>query len=151
MQRQTTIFKKNDVSKKWYVVDASDKPLGRLASEIAVILQGKNKPQYTPNFDCGDYVIVVNCSKVWLTGDKIHKKNYYDNKSQTYGGLRVRSAKVMKKEYPTEMMKRAVWGMLPKGPLGKKMIRKLFLYAGPDHQQQSRKPVEVELTKKREK
>lgn len=151
MQRQTTIFKKNDVSKKWYVVDASDKPLGRLASEIAVILQGKNKPQYTPNFDCGDYVIVVNCSKVWLTGDKIHKKNYYDNKSQTYGGLRVRSAKVMKKEYPTEMMKRAVWGMLPKGPLGKKMIRKLFLYAGPDHQQQSRNPVEVELTKKREK
>lgn len=151
MQRQTTIFKKNDVSKKWYVVDASDKPLGRLASEIAVILQGKNKPQYTPNFDCGDYVIVVNCSKVWLTGDKIHKKNYYDNKSQTYGGLRVRSAKVMKKDYPTEMMKRAVWGMLPKGPLGKQMIRKLFLYAGPDHQQQSRKPVEVELTKKREK
>lgn len=151
MQRQTTIFKKSDVSKKWYVVDASDKPLGRLASEIAVILQGKNKPQYTPNFDCGDYVIVVNCSKVWLTGDKIHKKNYYDNKSQTYGGLRVRSAKVMKKEYPTEMMKRAVWGMLPKGPLGKQMIRKLFLYAGPDHQQQSRKPIEVELTKKREK
>ncbi len=83
MQRQTTIYKKSDVTKKWYVVDAADKPLGRLASEIAVILQGKNKPQYTPNFDCGDFVIVVNCSKVWLTGDKIHKKNYYDNKSQT--------------------------------------------------------------------
>lgn len=151
MQRQTTIYKKSDVTKKWYVVDAADKPLGRLASEIAVIIQGKNKPQYTPNFDCGDFVIVVNCSKVWLTGDKIHKKNYYDNKSQTYGGLRVRSAKVMKKDYPTEMVRRAVWGMLPKGPLGKQMIKKLFVYAGPDHQKQDRKPIEVELTKKREK
>ena len=101
--------------------------------------------------NCGDFVIVVNCSKVWLTGDKIHKKNYYDNKSQTYGGLRVRSAKVMKKDYPTEMVRRAVWGMLPKGPLGKQMIKKLFVYAGPDHQKQDRKPIEVELTKKREK
>lgn len=151
MQRQTTIYKKNDVSKKWYVVDASGKPLGRLASEIALILMGKNKPQYTPNFDNGDYVVVVNCSKVWLTGDKIHKKLYFDNKANNYGGLRTRTAKVMKKSYPTEMMRRAVKGMLPKGPLGKEMLKKLFVYAGPEHDRQANKPIEVELTAKKEK
>ena len=151
MQRQTTIFKKTDVAKNRYVVDASNKPLGRLASEIAVVLMGKNKPQYTPNFDNGDYVIVVNCSKVWLTGDKIHKKLYFDNKSNNYGGLRTRTARVMKKEYPTEMIRRAVRGMLPKGPLGKEMLKKLFVYAGPEHDRQANKPIEVELTAKREK
>ena len=151
MQRQTTIFKKTDVAKNWYVVDASNKPLGRLASEIAVVLMGKNKPQYTPNFDNGDYVIVVNCSKVWLTGDKIHKKLYFDNKSNNYGGLRTRTARVMKKGYPTEMIRRAVRGMLPKGPLGKEMLKKLFVYAGPEHDRQANKPIEVELTAKREK
>ncbi len=151
MQRQTTIYKKNDVAKKWYVVDAADKPLGRLASEIAVILMGKNKPQYTPNFDCGDYIIVVNCSKVYLSGNKLTKKNYYDNKSETYGGLRVRSAKVMKEKYPTEMVRRAVWGMLPKGPLGREMLKKLYLYAGSEHLRKDKKPIEVELVKKREK
>ncbi len=151
MQHQTTIYKKHDVPKQWYVVDATDKPLGRLASEIAIILQGKNKPQYTPNFDCGDFVIVINCNKVWLTGDKIHTKNYYDNKSHNYGGLRVRNAKVMKKHYPTEMVRRAVKGMLPKGNLGREEIKKLFVYAGPEHEKQDKKPIEIELTKKREK
>ena len=151
MQRQTTIYKKTDVAKNWYVVDASDKPLGRLASEIAVVLMGKNKPQYTPNFDNGDYVSVVNGSKVWLTGNKIHKKMYVDKESNNYGGLRTRSAKVMKKEYPTEMIRRAVKGMLPKGPLGKEMIKKLFVYAGPEHDRQAHNPIEVELTAKREK
>lgn len=151
MQRQTTIYKKVDVAKRWYVVDATDKPLGRLASEIAVVLMGKNKPEFTPNFDCGDYVIVVNCSKVYLSGNKLNNKFYYDNKSQSYGGLRTRSARVMKESYPTEMMKRAVWGMLPKGPLGKQMAKKLFVYAGAEHDRQDKKPVEVELTKKREK
>ena len=151
MQRQTTIFKKTDVAKNWYFVDASNKPLGRLASEIAVVLMGKNKPQYTPNFDCGDYVIVVNCSKVWLTGDKIHKKLYFDNKSNNYGGLRTRTARVIKKEYPTEMSRRAVRGILPKGSLGKEMLKKLFVYAGPEHDRQANKPIEVELTAKREK
>lgn len=151
MQRQTTIYKKTDVAKKWYVVDATDKPLGRLASEIAVVLMGKNKPQYTPNFDNGDYVIVVNCSKVWLTGNKLTKKMYYDNKANSYGGLRTRSAKVMRQNYSTEMMRRAVWGMLPKGPLGKEMMKKLYVYAGPEHDRQANKPIEVELTAKREK
>ncbi len=151
MQRQTTIFKKTDVAKNWYVVDATDKPLGRLASEIAVVLMGKNKPQYTPNFDNGDFVIVVNCSKVLLTGNKLTKKNYYDNKSNSYSGLRTRSAKVMVEKYPTEMIRRAVGGMLPKGPLGKDMLKKLFTYAGPEHDRQDRKPVAVELVAKEEK
>lgn len=152
MQRQTTIYKKSDVAKKWYIVDASDKPLGRLASEIAVILMGKNKPEYTPNFDCGDFVIVVNCSKVWLSGNKIHQKMYYDNKSHNYGGLRVRDAKTMKKSYPTEMVRRAVWGMLPKGSLGKQMVRKLYVFAEEaDQPRMDKKPTEVELTAKREK
>lgn len=151
MQRQTTIYKTNDVSKNWYIVDATDKPLGRLASEIAIILMGKNKPQYTPNFDCGDYVIVINCSKVWLTGDKMRKKMYYDNKAESYGGLRVRSAKVMVEQYPTEMLRRAVWGMLPKGSLGKKMVRKLYVYPTDQYDKQDKKPIAVELTKKREK
>ena len=149
MQRQTTIFKKTSVTKKWYVVDAADKPLGRLASEIAVVLMGKNKPQFTPNCDCGDFVVVTNCKKVWLTGNKIHGKNYYDNKSQTYGGLRVRDAKTMKKHYSTEMVRRAVKGMLPKGPLGKEMLKKLFVYEGAEHQKQDKQLIEVELTKKR--
>ncbi|MFA6829170.1 MAG: 50S ribosomal protein L13 [Bacilli bacterium] len=151
MQRQTTIYKKSDVTKKWFVVDASDKPLGRLASEIAIILMGKNKPEYTPNFDCGDFVIVVNCSKVWLTGNKLTQKMYYDNKSGTYGGLRTRQAKVMKEKYSTEMVRRAVWGMLPKGSLGKQMVRKLYVYEGAEHEKQDKKPIEVELTAKREK
>lgn len=151
MQRQTTIYKTNDVSKNWYIVDATDKPLGRLASEIAIILMGKNKPQYTPNFDCGDYVIVINCSKVWLTGDKMRKKMYYDNKAESYGGLRVRSARVMVEQYPTEMLRRAVWGMLPKGSLGKKMVRKLYVYPTEQYDKQDKKPIAVELTKKREK
>ncbi len=150
MQRQTTVYKKTDVTKKWYVVDAEGKPLGRLASEIAIILMGKNKPQYTPNFDCGDYVIVTNCSKVHLSGNKLTKKIYYTNRSETYGGLRARSAKVMRESYPTEMVRRAVWGMLPKGPLGHEMIKKLFVYAGKDHDRQDKQPIEIELTKKKE-
>jgi large subunit ribosomal protein L13 len=150
MQRQTTVYKKTDVAKKWYVVDAENKPLGRLASEIAVVLMGKNKPQYTPNFDNGDFVIVVNCSKVYLTGNKLTGKTYYDNKSNNYGGLRARSAKVMLESYPTEMIRRAVGGMLPKGPLGKEMLKKLYTYAGPEHDRQDKKPVEIELVAKKE-
>ena len=151
MQRQTTVYKKTDVAKNWYVVDATNKPLGRLASEIAVVLMGKNKPQYTPNFDNGDFVIVVNCSKVKLTGNKLTKKFYYDNKSNNYGGLRTRSAKVMVEKYPTEMIRRAVGGMLPKGPLGKDMLKKLFTYAGPEHDRQDKKPVTLDLVTKEEK
>lgn len=139
MQRQTTIAKAQEIQRKWYVIDATDLPLGRLASEIAKRLTGKNKPIYTPNVDCGDYIIVVNADKVGLSGDKMNKKNYY-NVSQYLGGLRTRSSGVMLKEYPEEMIERAVWGMLPKGRLGRQIYKKLFVYAGPDHLQEAQQP-----------
>ena len=144
MQRQTTIAKAQDIERKWFVIDATDLPLGRLASEIAVRLTGKNKPIYTPNVDCGDYIIVVNADKVGLSGDKMNKKNYY-NVSQYLGGLRVRSSGTMLKEYPEEMIERAVWGMLPKGRLGRQIYKKLFVYAGPDHLHEAQKPEELKL------
>ena len=103
MQRQTTIAKPLEVKRAWYVIDATDKPLGRLASEVAVILMGKNKPTYTPNVDCGDYVIIVNAAKVGLSGDKIHNKKYY-NVSGYNGGLRTRTAGEMLEKYPEEMV-----------------------------------------------
>ena len=144
MQRQTTIAKAQDIERKWFVIDATDLPLGRLASEIAVRLTGKNKPIYTPNVDCGDYIIVVNADKVGLSGDKMNKKNYY-NVSQYLGGLRVRSSGTMLKEYPEEMIERAVWGMLPKGRLGRQIYKKLFVYAAPDHLQEAQNPEKLTL------
>lgn len=144
MQRQTTMIKNSDLTRKWYVIDASGKPLGRLASEIAQVLTGKNKAIYTPHVDCGDYVIVVNAKDVLLTGDKVNNKNYY-NASQYAGGLRVRSAKVMVEKYPTEMFERAVWGMLPKGRLGRQIYKKLFVYAGSEHPHAAQQPETMEI------
>ncbi len=146
MQRQTTMAKPLELNKAWYVIDATDIPLGRLASQVAMILMGKNKPIYTPNQDTGDYVIIVNASKVKLTGDAEHKKNYY-NVSGYNGGLRTRTAGVMLREFPEELVERAVWGMLPKGPLGRKMYKKMFVYAGAEHKQEAQKPVKLELKK----
>ena len=144
MQRQTTIAKPAEITRKWYVIDATDKPLGRLASELAVILLGKNKPIFTPNVDCGDFIIVINAEKVGLSGDKLHTKKYYNN-SQYTGGLRTRTAQVRVKEYPVEMVERAVWGMLPKGPLGRQIVKKLFVYEGPEHKHEAQKPEVLEL------
>ena len=144
MQGQTTMMKNSDLTRKWYVIDASGKPLGRLASEIAQVLTGKNKAIYTPHVDCGDYVIVVNAKDVLLTGDKLNNKNYY-NASQYAGGLRVRSAKVMVEKYPTEMFERAVWGMLPKGRLGRQINKKLFVYAGSEHPHAAQQPETMEI------
>ena len=144
MQRQTTIAKQENVTRKWYVVDAADKPLGRLASEVAVILMGKNKPTYTPNVDCGDYVIIINASKVKLSGDKVHNKFYYNVSGYT-GGLRKRSAGVMLQDYPCEMVERSVWGMLPKGTLGRKIYKKLFVYADAEHKHEAQQPEVKEL------
>lgn len=144
MQRQTTIAKQENITRKWYVVDAADKPLGRLASEVAVILMGKNKPTYTPNVDCGDYVIIINASKVKLSGDKVHNKFYYNASGYT-GGLRKRSAGVMLQDYPCEMVERSVWGMLPKGTLGRKIYKKLFVYADAEHKHEAQQPEVKEL------
>ena len=142
--RQTTMLKPAEVKKDWYVVDASGKTLGRLATQCAAILRGKHKPSFTPNVDCGDYVIIINAEKVSLSGDKIHNKKYY-NVSGYDGGLRTRTAGTMLKEFPCEMIERSVHGMVPKGRLGRQIEKKLFVYAGPDHKHEAQKPEVLEL------
>ena len=147
MQRQTTLAKKEAITRKWFVVDATDIPLGRLASKVAVILMGKDKPTYTPNQDCGDNVIIINASKVKLTGNHPRtKKNYY-NVSGYNGGLRTRTSGVMLEEFPEELVERAVWGMLPKGRLGRSIARKLHVYRDANHEQAAQKPEVLDLKK----
>ena len=136
--------KKETVERKWYVIDAEGKPLGRVASLAAAYLRGKHKPTYTPNIDCGDYIIILNASKVALTGNKLNDKMYY-NHSMYQGGLRERNAKTMRELYPEEMMERAVKGMLPHNRLGRQMYRKLFVYAGSEHKNEAQKPEVLEL------
>ena len=128
--------KKETVERKWYVIDAEGKSLGRVASLAAVYLRGKHKPTYTPHIDCGDNIIIINAQKVTLTGNKLEDKMYYDH-SMYQGGLRERTAKVMKEQYPVEMMERAVKGMLPHNRLGRLMYKKLFVYAGNEHKHQA--------------
>ena len=140
----TFMQKKETVERKWYVIDAEGVTLGRLATKVATLLSGKHKPTYTPHIDCGDYVIVVNAEKVNLTGKKLMDKKYY-NHSGYPGGLRERNAKTMIEKYPEEMIERAVKGMLPKGPLGRTMGKKLFVYAGPEHKQQAQQPTELKV------
>jgi len=136
--------KKETVDRKWYVIDAKDQPLGRVASKAAHILRGKHKPTFTPHIDCGDYVIIINAKEVALTGNKLDKKMYY-NHSMYPGGLRERNAKIMKENYPIEMMERAVKGMLPHNRLGRAMYGKLFVYEGETHPHAAQKPVALEL------
>ena len=136
--------KKETVERKWYVIDATDVVLGRLASKVATILKGKNKATFTPHIDCGDYVIIVNASKVKLTGNKVDKKLYY-NHSGYVGGLRVRKAEEMISKYPVEMVERAIKGMLPNGRLGRAMYKKLFVYADGDHKHMAQKPEVLEI------
>ncbi len=136
--------KSETVERKWYVIDATDVPLGRLASRVAHILRGKHKVTYTPHIDCGDNVIVINAEKVKLTGGKEENKMYY-NHSMYPGGLRERNAKVMRERYPEEMIERAVKGMLPHNRLGRQMYRKLFVYAGSEHPHMAQKPEVMEV------
>ena len=136
--------KKETVERKWYVIDAEGKPLGRVASKAAHMLRGKHKPTFTPHIDCGDYIIIVNAEKVLLTGNKLNDKKYY-NHSMYAGGLRERTAKEMIQRYPEEMIERAVKGMLPKGRLGRQMYKKLFVYAGSEHKHEAQKPTVIEL------
>lgn len=144
MQRQTTIAKANEIQRKWYVIDAEGLPLGRLASKVAMILTGKNKPIFTPNVDCGDYVIIINAEKVALSGDKLNNKKYY-NVSGYNGGLRTRTAKEMIEQFPVELIERSVHGMVPKGRLGRQIEKKLFVYKGPEHKHEAQKPEVLEL------
>ena len=140
----TFMQKKETVDRKWYVVDAEGKTLGRLATKVATVLRGKHKPTYTPHIDCGDYVIVINADKVVLTGNKLDDKMYY-NHSGFPGGLRERNAKTMIEKYPEEMVERAIKGMLPHNPLGRAMGKKLFVYAGADHKHEAQKPEVMEV------
>ncbi len=140
----TFMEKKETVDRKWYVIDAEGVSLGRVATKAASILRGKHKPTYTPHVDCGDYVIIVNAAKVNLTGNKLNDKMYY-NHSGYPGGLRERNAQEMIENYPEEMMERAIKGMLPKGRLGRQMYKKLFVYAGENHNQQAQKPIEMKV------
>ena len=142
--KNTFMEKKETVKRNWYVIDAEDVILGKLAVTAATLLRGKGKVTYTPHIDCGDYVIIVNANKVNLTGKKLSDKMYY-NHSGYPGGLRERNAQEMIEKYPEEMIERAVKGMLPKGRLGRAQIKKLFVYAGPDYEQQAQKPEKVEV------
>lgn len=135
---------KETVERTWYVIDAADKPLGRVATKAATILRGKHKATFTPHIDCGDYVIIINADRVKLTGNKINDKMYY-NHSGFPGGLRTRNAKTMLESYPVEMVERAVNGMLPNGPLGRQMYRKLFVYAGSEHKHEAQKPTTITI------
>ncbi len=136
--------KKETVKRNWYVIDATDVPLGRLASKAAFVLRGKHKTTFTPHIDCGDNVIVINADKVKLTGNKLEDKLYY-NHSRYVGGLRVRKAKEMVSKYPVEMVELAVKGMLPNGRLGRQMYKKLFVYAGSEHPHMAQKPEVMEV------
>lgn len=132
------------IERKWYVVDATGHTLGRLASEIASVLRGKNKPTYTPHIDTGDYVIVVNADKVKVTGKKLDQKIYYHH-SDYIGGMKETTLREMMNKHPERVIEYAVKGMLPKGPLGRQMYTKLFVYAGPDHKHAAQKPETLEF------
>ena len=136
--------KKETVERKWFVIDAEGKPLGRVAAKAAHVLHGKHKATFTPHIDCGDYIIIINAEKVNLTGNKLENKMYY-NHSMYPGGLRERSAKVMREKYPVEMVERAVKGMLPHNRLGRQMFKKLFVYAGNEHKHEAQKPEVLEV------
>ncbi len=127
------------IERKWYVVDATDCTLGRLASEVAKVLRGKNKPEFTPHVDTGDYVIIVNAEKIKVTGKKLDQKIYYHH-SEYVGGMKETTLKEMLAKKPEKVLELAVKGMLPKGPLGRAMHKKLFVYAGPEHKHEAQKP-----------
>ena len=132
------------VERKWYVVDAEGQTLGRLTSEIAKVLRGKNKPIYTPHVDTGDYVIVINADKIQVTGKKLDQKIYYHH-SDYVGGMKETTLRVMLDKKPTEVIRLAVKGMLPKGTLGRHMLDKLHVYAGPEHNHAAQKPEVLEI------
>ena len=139
---KTYMASPSDIERKWYVVDATGYTLGRLSSEVAKILRGKNKPQFTPHIDTGDYVIITNADKITVTGKKLEQKIYYRH-SDYVGGMKKMTLKEKLDKKPESVIELAVKGMLPKGPLGRAMIKKLFVYAGPEHPHAAQKPEEL--------
>ena len=136
---KTFMAKPAEVERKWYVVDATDMPLGRLASQVASILRGKNKAIFTPHIDTGDYVIVINAEKIAVTGKKLDQKIYYHH-SDYVGGMKETTLREKLAKKPESVIELAVKGMLPKGPLGRQMLKKLHVYAGPEHNHEAQKP-----------
>ena len=132
------------IERKWYVVDATDKTLGRLASEVANVLRGKNKPMYTPSVDTGDNVIIINAEKIKVTGKKLDQKIYYHH-SDYVGGMKEVTLKRLLETHPERVLEHAVIGMLPKGTLGRSMAKKLHIYVGPDHKHEAQKPEVLEI------
>ena len=141
---KTFMANPDKIDRKWYVVDAKGATLGRLASEVASVLRGKNKPEFTPHADCGDYVIVINAAEVTVTGKKLDQKIYY-NHSEYVGGMRETTLRELLAKKPERVVELAIKGMLPKGPLGRDMYRKLHVYAGENHGHQAQKPVVMEI------
>ena len=141
---KTFMANPDKIDRKWYVVDAKGATLGRLASEVASVLRGKNKPEFTPHADCGDYVIVINAAEVKVTGKKLDQKIYY-NHSEYVGGMRETTLRELLAKKPERVVEIAIKGMLPKGPLGRDMYRKLHVYAGENHGHQAQKPVVMEI------
>ena len=141
---KTFMQTKETVTRDWYVIDATDIPLGRVAAKAASMLRGKHKATYTPHIDCGDNIIIINAEKVLLTGNKLEGKKYYDH-SRYAGGLRTRTAKEMVENYPVEMIERAVKGMLPHNRLGRQMYKKLHVYEGNEHPHTAQQPKEIKV------
>ena len=144
MNNTTYSIKKNEIERKWYIIDAADKPLGRVATEAAKLLRGKHKPTYTPNIDTGDHVIILNCEKVVLTGKKLDQKMYRHH-SGYVGGMKEVPARVMMENNPERAMMLAIKGMLPHNTLGRQMIKKLRVYAGEEHENIAQKPEKWEF------
>ncbi|MEW6219068.1 MAG: 50S ribosomal protein L13 [Thermodesulfobacteriota bacterium] len=141
---KTLLIPVKDVERKWFVVDAQDQVLGRMAAEIAFRLRGKHKPGYAPFMDVGDFIVVVNADKIRLTGNKMDDKVYYRHTGYL-GGLKETTPRQLMAKKPTEVLRRAVRGMLPKTSLGRKQLKKLKIYAGPDHPHQAQQPEELSL------
>jgi large subunit ribosomal protein L13 len=144
VEMRTYFAKPTEIARKWYLVDANGKTLGRLAARVAAVLRGKHKPTFTPNVDTGDHVIVINAEKIHLTGDKLRTKTYTHH-TQYPGGLKSLSAELLLQKRPTQLVERAIKGMLPKTPLGKQMARKLKVYAGAEHPHRAQGPEALSL------
>lgn len=142
--QSTYMAKSNEVERKWYIVDAAGQTLGRLASEVATVIRGKHKPEFTPHVDTGDFVVVINAADIVLTGNKLKDKKYYRH-SGYVGGLKTQTAEELLNKWPERVIERAVYGMLPKNRLGEKMKLKLKVYAGSEHPHQAQQPEVLEL------
>ena len=136
---QSYVPKPDEIRREWVVMDASDQVLGRLATEVARLLRGKHKPEYTPFLDTGDFVVVVNAERIRFTGNKLEDKKYYRHSGRP-GSLKVETARERMEKYPERIIQAAVWGMLPKNRLGRKLLRKLKVYSGPEHPHQAQQP-----------